>query len=187
MSDQPYQLIDAGELYKLVVDEEHFFLMAHHRRVAFYTGINTALLGLSGAGLVKADHWLTFLTLSLGPFALIFVSQIAIDSAFRFYQRFLIAVTMRGKLEHQLGLTVPISDHPFCPDESLIYPEHLESRKHSSVDFVRKMKNKGEHLQVIKLFNAFRYVGYVFLVLMIARSLLEFCNTIDGNTNNAVM
>ncbi len=93
------------KLYELAINEEHHFLEAHQSRVAFYTGIVSALAAGTVAGLFQVTEWYHLLALCVGPLLIFVVSSIAIKGTLRLYQRFLEAVTTRAKIEQELGLT----------------------------------------------------------------------------------
>ncbi|MBN1359494.1 MAG: hypothetical protein JW993_02830 [Sedimentisphaerales bacterium] len=93
------------EFYKICVDEEHDFLAEHQKRIAFYTGLLSAVLTLTVGGYLEASAWYHFAALGLGGLLLAAVSVIAKAGTRRLYQRFLETVTTRAKLEQDLGFS----------------------------------------------------------------------------------
>ena len=55
------------KLYEFAVNEEHHFLDAHQNRIAFYSGILSALVAGTVVGLFQASEWyhLQFFALAL--------------------------------------------------------------------------------------------------------------------------
>jgi hypothetical protein len=104
------------KLYELAINEEHYFLKAHHDRAAFYSGIISALVAGTIAGIFRASEWYHFLALCTGPVLISMISAIAIEGTRRPYQRFLEAVTVRAKIEGELGLTKERSSNADEPD-----------------------------------------------------------------------
>ena len=93
------------DFYRISVEEEHYFLKEHQNRVAFFSGLISAVIALMLGGFLKATTWFHFLILVPGGFLLAAVSLIAKNGTQRMYQRFLEAVTTRAKLEHDLGFS----------------------------------------------------------------------------------
>ena len=162
------------KLYELAVGEEHQFLDAHQNRVAFYSGILSALVAGTIAGLFQASEWYHLAILCVGPILIFVVSRIAIDGTFRLYQRFLEAVTIRAKIEQQLGLTQKHSVNSdatgsYWQSEPIITLRHIESRKayESSSSFITEHSRKGYHFWTIRLFRTFQWVGIFMLVVML--------------------
>lgn len=172
---------DLIEFYKLVVDEEHYFLEAHQKRIAFYSGIVTALVAATIAGLFKATNWYQLLILCTGPILIFLIANIAIDGTFRFYQRFIETITIRAKLEQELGLTKSHSDTPdeielYWGSESIIPPRHIESRKkyESSKLFIDDNLKKGYHFWTIRLFRGFQYLSIIIIIFLLVLAVDAF-------------
>lgn len=87
MTDAEYEKL--LKLYELAINEEHHFLDAHQNRIAFYSGVLSALVAGTVAGLFHASEWYHLAILCVGPVLIFVVSRIAIDGTFRLYQRFL--------------------------------------------------------------------------------------------------
>ena len=58
------------KLYEVSVDEEHRWTDSHQTRVAFYSGLVTAILAGIGAGLSQATQWHHFAALGFGVISL---------------------------------------------------------------------------------------------------------------------
>ncbi len=163
------------KLYNLAINEEHHFLDAHQNRTAFYSGILSALVAGTVAGLLQASESYHLAILCVGPVLIFVVSKIAIDGTFRLYQRFLEAVTIRAKIEQELGLTKKHSVNTNATDsywqsEPIIPFRHIESRKgcESSDAFVREHSKRGYHLWTIRLFRTFQWVSVFMFVSMLS-------------------
>jgi hypothetical protein len=103
--------------------------------------------------------------LCAGPLLIFTISTIAIDGTFCLYQRFLEAITIRAKIEQELGLTKMRSDNADSSNsywwlEPIIPLRHIESRKgcDSSDAFINEYSTKGYHLWTVRLFRAFPVV-----------------------------
>ena len=62
------------DLYKLSVEEEHYFLSAHQDRINFYVSILTALIGAVIVGFFKALYWYHYILITIGAVMIIIVS-----------------------------------------------------------------------------------------------------------------
>ena len=159
------------KLYELAINEEHHFLEQHQSRIAFYSGIVSALVAGTAAGLFQASEWYHVAILCAGPLLIFTISTIAIDGTFRLYQRFLEAITIRAKIEQELGLTKMRSDNADSSNsywrlEPIIPLRHIESRKdcESSDAFINKHSTKGYHLWTVRLFRAFQWLSVLMFV-----------------------
>jgi len=122
------------KLYELAIREQHYFLDRHQSRIAFYSGILSALLAGTAAGLYKASESYQLILLLIGPPIIFIVSAMAITSTFRIYRLFLEAVTIRAKIEQTLGLTKASRGHTETNDaywdlEAVIPERYIKSRK----------------------------------------------------------
>ncbi|MCK4659468.1 MAG: hypothetical protein KAV82_08090 [Phycisphaerae bacterium] len=180
MTDQDRLL----KTYDLVVREEHYFLDAHQKRVAFCATLVLFLMAGTVVGVFMASRWYHFASLCAGPILVYVISSIARDACFRFYQRYLEAVTSRAKIEQDLGLTRPRLE-PAQPDaeqdvywaaEPIIAPRHVISRKHyhTSEDFIRSNMKRGFHrwterlFRGLEVFSGVAFVGLLFLAILTA-------------------
>lgn len=159
-------------LYKAVVDEEHYFLDGHHARLKFFVGLVTAIMGAVIYGMYHADNCAMRLVLLAGPIFGVAVSIFGIDATFRFYQRFLETVTVRAKLEDELGLTRRDSKpRKHCwPNEPLVFARHLEKRAQygSSANFLEDQKKLGSQRSTRRIFfAAIALFGFVFLICLV--------------------
>jgi flagellar biosynthesis protein FliQ len=163
------------KLYELAINEEHRFLNAHQNRVAFYSGILSALIAGTVAGLFQASEWYQFAILCFGPVLIFLISTIAIDGTFRLYQRFVEVVTTRAKVEQKLGLTEghlgnSNAAHSYWQSEPLVPPRHIKSRRNSesSEAFIEKYSKRGYHLWTTRLFRGFQGISVLMFVGMLA-------------------
>lgn len=158
--------------------EEQFFLEAHHKRVAFYSSVISAVLAATIAGVTKAPEGLSeyYLLLLAGPVIAVALARIARDGTFRFYQRFLEAVTMRAKLEQALGLTkpgtLPSKANDYWKDEPLIPKRYLDAREDknalTSEDFIKKYSHLGYQGATRKLLVTIQIVSILLGVGLVA-------------------
>ena len=161
------------KLLEMTRDDEHTSLDAHHKRVAFYSSLISAILAATVAGAMRADTWLHYLLLLVGPVLVFSLATIARDGTFRFYQRFLEAVTTRAKLDQSLGLTdpdlLPRPDTGYWLNESLVPPRYLKSRSDvtGSQEFIDKRKTTGYQRPTIRLLFTFQVIAVVMAVGLI--------------------
>jgi hypothetical protein len=163
------------KLYELAINEEHHFLKAHHDRAVFYWGIISALIAGTIAGVFNASEWYHFIALCIGPVLIFMVSAIAIKGTGRPYQRFLEAVTVRAKIQEELGLTKDRSSNAdeadFWRREPIVPLRHMKSRKDrdckTSREWVNKHLKRGYRLWTICLF-----LGFLVLSILMCNGIL---------------
>jgi len=165
--------------YQLVVEEEHYFLTEHQRRIAFFSSFITTILAATFAGFVSSDKWHHFYLLSAGPISVIVISYIAKMGVGRIYQRFLETITVRAKLEERLGFTLKPTQRQknkrgWSLTEPIVPLRHLESRVDSSYASSREwvdahlQKRENYHGVSIILFNTFIIIGVLILIALLA-------------------
>jgi len=154
------------ELYKNVLEEEHFSIKMHHERVSFYSGFVSAIFAAVAVGFLQASEWYHYIIISAGPIIAYYVAENAIEGCSRDYLRFIETITTRAKIEQALGLTLKApapSSEPerYWSDEPLVPLRHIESRKkhETSKDFVREYSEKGISKIVKKLFHVIQWVS----------------------------
>ena len=167
------------KLYELAINEEHHFLDQHQSRVAFYSGILSALVAGIVAGLFHASEWYHVAILCAGPVLIFTISTIAMDGTFRLYQRFLEAITIRAKIEQELGLTISSSGNVTGSDfywrsEPIIPLRHIESREgcESSDAFIKQYSTKGYHLWTLRLLRVFRWLSILMFAGLLSMTIL---------------
>lgn len=167
-------------LYKLAIDEQHFYLEAHHRRTDFYSGLILALLTGTAVGLFQASKWYHYAYLCIGPLLMFGFSYIATQATRRVYQRLLESITIRAKLEQQLGLTSsqPRGDEVLQAhwgSEPLVPQRHIEShtRFESSSDFIAAHLSKGLQAWARRLFRVFQALSVALFAGLLS---LAICN-----------
>lgn len=158
------------KLYELTLDEHHFYNQAHHRLINLYIGILSALVTATGVGFLQAAEWHHYAFLCLGPILILAVSRIAKEGVFREYQRLLETITVRAKIEQELGMTTRRENDRGGPDlywksEPIIPRRHLLARhKHeSSQTFMDEYNRKGLQHSAESLFRAFQWLGIAML------------------------
>jgi len=187
---------DKIEFYKIYVEEEHYFITEHQKRIEFFTGLLTAIITLTIYGLLKATFWwYQFVILMFGGILLMMASKIGKAGTQRFYQRFLEAVTTRAKIEQDLGFSNKRGDgegkwveiEPYSP------VRHIKSREdqefYTSKEWVNfhldKKKNMKEkknnyHRVSRNLFSVVFYVGIIFILIAFVLAYFSYvkCNVI---------
>ncbi|MCP4590328.1 MAG: hypothetical protein GY842_06275 [bacterium] len=169
-------------LYDLVVREEHYFLDAYQVRVGYYTRLVLAIAGVTVVGLYLASYtaeWYHFAALCVGPVLIYALSATARDGCYRFYRRYLEAVTSRAKIEQELDLSTPRPeaeerDHTYWANEPYVPPRHVTARKRhrSSEEFIRSSMRRGFHrwnerlLRGFEVFSGVAFVGLLFLTVL---------------------
>jgi hypothetical protein len=154
------------KLYELAIDEEHYYLDAHQDGIAFYSGISSALVTGIGIGLFQASEWYHFALLCVGPVLIFAVSTIAVGGTLRKYQRFLETITVRAKIEQELGLTITQPSGTNAPDsywqsEPIIPHRHIGNRRkyESSEAFINAHATMGYHFWATRLFRFFQWLS----------------------------
>jgi hypothetical protein len=161
---------DLQKLLETKIQEEHYFLEAHQKRIAFYFSVVTAILAATVAGAINASSPEHYLLLLPGPLLVLALAKIARFGTFRFYQRFLETVTMRAKLEQALGLTRPHTirneEADYWPEEALIPGRHIRSRKacESSDAFIEKHGNLGYQKATHSLLSVVQVIAVCLLL-----------------------
>lgn len=170
MDDQERRAL---ELYKICVEEEHYFLSEHQKRIAFYTGLLSAVLTITIGGFLKATAWYHHGMLVLGGLLFAAISKIAKAGTGRLYQRFLETVTTRAKFEQDLGFSQQrgqgkggwVKTEPYSP------ARHLNSRTDdkykASNDWVDAHLKKKDNYHGISstLFLVAFWIGIILMVI----------------------
>ena len=169
---------DLLDLYKTIVEEEHYFAREHQSRIEFYVSIISALMTVTVAGAFKAASWYQYLFVTVGPILIFVVSEIAIGGTFRLYQRFLESITMRAKIEQIIGLTEEAahqSEDEYWPLEPIIPMRYLKARRESasSEEFIEKFSKAGYHRNSMYLFRGFQAVSVIMFLALIFLSITK--------------
>jgi hypothetical protein len=169
------------KLYALSINEEHHFIEAHQNRVAYYSGLATAIIAGLAAGLFQSSEWYHYAALTIGPVMLCAISIIAREGTFRLYQRFLEAVTVRAKLEQALDLTkksfqTQDSEGLYWKSEPIIAHRHIESRRayNTSDEFIRQHAEKGYHGVTLRLFRGLQWLSIVMFIGLLSLAVWRF-------------
>jgi len=147
----------------------------HQGRVKFFFGVMSGIVAGTLAGLYKATLWYHFALMSLGPVLIFFTCSISIRGVFQLYQRFLEAVSVRAKIEQQLGMTQPlpkVTENDYWLGEPIIAPRHFDSRNMhaTSKEWVEAHSNQGYHLWTIRLFRGGQVLAFALLLVIVALS-----------------
>ena len=146
-------------------------------------GLITALITGITAGIFQVQNWYEYVPLILGSFLLCVVTKHAKNGLKRIYKRSLETITMRAKIETELGLTKPRNktnknNKSAWETEPIIAPRFLETREQysNSKDFVCDRLNKGYMKQVNRLFYWVKLISIIlgayttFLLIYSAKS-----------------
>ncbi|MCK4664019.1 MAG: hypothetical protein KAT68_14215 [Bacteroidales bacterium] len=165
------------KLLELAINEEQHFLQEHQSRIKFYMGLISTLIAATFAGFLNSKENFHYYALIIGPILILIISTFAIKGTYRLYQRFLEAITVRAKLEQELGLTERKDNKDkkvYWKTEPIISSRHIKSRMNSdsSENFIKKSSNKGYHLWTKYLFNLFQLIS---IVMMIGLFIIGIC------------
>jgi len=160
------------KLLELAINEEQHFLQEHQSRIKFYSGLISTLIAATFAGFLNSKEDFHYYALVIGPVLVFIISTFAIKGTYRLYQRFLEAITVRAKLEQELGLTEnkhAQEERKYWKTEPIISGRHVESRikYESSENFIKKASNKGYHLWTKYLFNLFQLISIIMMIGLI--------------------
>lgn len=196
LNDHPMVIV---EVYKSVVEEAKFFDDLFERRLAFFTGLLTAILG--GLAWITVNGFSSSWLFPIGCVTLIFVSLIGTQAATKASDRINRIITERAKLEQVLGLTTPIPlpgavDRPYWAEEPIVATQHLESRREHQtseqmIEANMRDQNRSNYLTRAKKFYLFALtigsiamiywgfnldvlLGIVFFVVFAAWAVLAF-------------
>jgi hypothetical protein len=171
------------KLYELTIDEHHFYLEAHHKRIDFYSGLLLALLTGTAVGLFQASEWYHYAYLCLVPILIFALSGIAIQGTGRVYQGLLESITVRAKVEQELGFATSQPRSKDCPQsywemEPLVPKRHIESRRKSksSQAFITEHLAKGLQKWAGCLFRVFQVLSVALFIFLVS---LAIWNCID--------
>ena len=93
------------EIVKLLDEEERFFLDEMHKRMIFFAGLVTTLIGATIAGYLELkDDIIGCSLLFAGPFLTCFVSYLGYKACWASYRRFLESITAQKTFSHKVGL-----------------------------------------------------------------------------------
>ena len=81
------------KLYELAQSEERFYLEEQSKRLGFYSGLLSAILGATILQALHAEDPSQIGLLAVGPAVSIAISILGIRSASRYYRRFIEVVT----------------------------------------------------------------------------------------------
>ena len=171
------------KIYELIINEEHHYIKEHQTRVSFYTGIITAFIAGIIAGIFQASEWFHFLFLLVGPISIFFISIIAIKGVSRVYNRFLESITIRAKIEQELGLVNQRSkdkEYSYWQSEPIIPTRHIESRKkcESSESFIKNKKTKDYQWWTTCLFYIFLVISILMFIGLVHLTIYYFLSNI---------
>jgi hypothetical protein len=162
------------KLYEIACEEEKSFLEAHQNRVAFFAGLLSTVLAATLAGFFQAGAAYQLAGLLAGPVIIVALARLATGATERFYRRFLEVVTVKAKLQHQLGLLLPRDGQgKWWMDEPLVPTRHLTSRaeNQSSDEFIKARLKSGYQASIIMFFELFKWVGILLVFGILARGL----------------
>jgi len=171
LSSDDYLLLS---LYRESIREAHFYTQTHHSRIAFYVGVVTAIVGITGVGLFRATEWWQFGLMALGPLLIIMICFIGSAATFRMYQRLLEAITVRAKIEQLLGLTTVgrfgFTKGGYWQSEPIVPVRHIKDRceDDSSGDFIANRVEGGYRGPAKKLFLTLQVLSIILIGIIVS-------------------
>jgi hypothetical protein len=159
-------------LYEKNLQEEHFNLDEQQKRIAFFAGLISAIFGGTIAGMLHATHLEELAALSLGPVLIIALARMACRAAGRFYRRFLEVISLRAKIEFELGLAGERDLAPhWMGSGPLIAKRHFESRisRKDDQEFVLRNERGGYQAITVGLFRTTEVIAAILLVLLASK------------------
>jgi hypothetical protein len=166
-------------LYELTINEQQHHSRGMQTRIAFFSGLLSALLAATITGIFQATAWYHLVLLLAGPIVLHLMADIGIEGNTRLYQLWLESITVRAKLEQKLGLTATVTstdsyDDPdiYWRGEPLIPSRHIDDRNlfETSDAFIRHHISK--RVWQLRFFRTFKALsialglGLAFLVFL---------------------
>ena len=171
-------IIDRIKIYEIIIDEEHYFSSQYDNRLSFFLKIISTFVGVTIVGFFKALNPVHYIFLFAGPIIILFTSKLAKESLSRTYQRLLETITMRAKIEQDLGLTQTrdIKREEYWFHESYIPQRFLKNRSKfdSSQSFIDYYIKKGNQLWSKKLFDVFQYISIAMFVVNLFKFFMAF-------------
>jgi len=162
------------KLYELAVNEEHHYLDAHQARISFYSGIVVAVLAATATGVFYVSTRPHIAPLCFSPVVAFGLSALAIRATRRFYRRALESITVRAKIEQELGLAEARQSEQdtsgsYWGSEPIVPQRHIESRltHKSSQDFVNHFLTRGYQRWTEWLFRMFQGLSLLMLAAAI--------------------
>lgn len=170
-------------VYAAIVRESSDQARQHHSAVQIYTALLTALIAGVASVFVSGNGAASLVVGILGSGLGIYVAQTAVTFTFREYQLWLQIITMRAKLEQNLGLTVGgcMASRPdYWGKEPVVFPGHFASRtdySESSRLWVEIRSRQGNQRVAELLFRAyqvaFAVIGILSLGGLVYRTLVS--------------
>jgi hypothetical protein len=159
----------------MAVEEEHRWAEAHQSRLNFLTGLVSAVVAGTVAGILRAEGWFDYAALCSGPIIIIGLTALARRVPDQYYKRFLKAVAMRAKLEQRIGLTSSLpepsvtGDSAYWATEPIVAAHHLESRRKfaKSEDWLSQNLGKGYNRVSRRLLGFGFTIGVVLLIALL--------------------
>ncbi len=172
--------LDNGDLlalFKTVVDEQYLNSKMYFDYAKWFLGANTAIFAAVFAGFLKSSVPSHYVVLCIGFLIVIGVSQIAIETTWRFYKRFLEVVSVRAKLEHALGLTDQRNtgeknESQWWEKEPIVFTNDIREREKysSSYGWFKGQTDGGVRQHIRLLFRTFQWVSVLLIVALVLYS-----------------
>lgn len=168
-------------LYELTINEQQHHFRGIQNRIAFFSGLLSALLVATITGIFEAKACYHFVFLLAGPIVLYVMADIGIEGNTRVYQRWVESVTVRAKLEQKLGLTMSAASADSCDDsdmywrgEPLVPPRHIDDRNEfeSSDDFIKHHISK--RVWQLRFFRTFQVLSVALGLGLACLAVLRF-------------
>lgn len=171
---------DLLRLYEITAEDHRQSTQWQHERFAFFVKLIVAVVAATIVGIFEASTWYHFAFLSCGPIISALLAIFGRRSVLRSHDAILKAVTVRAKLDQQLGLTKPLAipegeQDMYWDGEPLITPRHIKSRKDhkSSDDFIRSGSTGGDRITVKWFFGTIITFSVLMLLSLLVLSVVQ--------------
>ena len=171
------------KIYELSLNEGLTLFKCYEQRLSFFTGLILAIIGGIVFCFVEIGLSITFLIIYLiGLILLILISEISIWSLKRLYIQLLENITVRSKIEHDLGLTLERKESKSNKNkwdgwkpEPYILKRHIESRKDYSTS-EKFVECEGKIGYQHKIRKVIRFIYITCIIIFIITKIIYICN-----------
>ena len=171
------------KIYEIYINEGLTLFSGYEKRLSFYAGLISAIIGGIVACFISIGLSPTFLFAFLFCLIfLVFISKLSIWSLDRLYQQLLENITVRAKFEYDLSL---LSKRKVSKSENnnwngwkpepYIMKRHIESRSgySSSEKFVECESKKGYQQKIVFFIRSI----YIFIIILFVFYLVYYLNS----------
>jgi hypothetical protein len=150
------------ELYKLAIDDEHYYRDAFNNRLSYHTNILVALITAIGAAYFQAKEMQHYLIISIFSIIFSWMNYQSMKSLERIYNHFIEMLHVREEFEVRLGLRKDDTLENILLKSTISYKPkfwkfgHLYTKK-----LVASRHNGGYYARMKKIFLLFSFIGIV--------------------------